>query len=71
MTDENIVDLIGMAEILKVSVDTVRRKANAGDIPGVRVGNRWRFKPSEVWAALAKESDPWVRSAGSRARRRQ
>lgn len=67
--EDGIVDLIGMAAFLNVSVDTVRRKANAGQIPGVKVGNLWRFKPSEVWAALGVKSDPWARSAGAKARR--
>ena len=69
MTEEKIVDLRGMAEILSVSVDTVRRKANAGEIPGVKIGNLWRFKPTEVWAALSVKSDPWARSARAKARR--
>ena len=63
---EHAVDLIGLAEILHVSVDTVRTKANAGKIPGFKVGRMWRFMPSVVVAHLAIVADPWARSAGSK-----
>ena len=63
---EHAVDLIGLAEILHVSVDTVRTKANAGDLPGFKVGRMWRFLPSVVIAHLSITADPWQRSAGSK-----
>ena len=65
---EHAVDLIGLAEILHVSVDTVRAKANAGDIPGFKVGRMWRFMPSVVIAHLSVTADPWQRSSGSQRR---
>ena len=65
---EHAVDLIGLAEILHVSVDTVRTKANAGELPGFKVGRMWRFMPSVVVAHLSVAADPWQRSAGSQRR---
>jgi len=47
-----------VAEWLGLSVETVYRKARAGEIPALRVGRRWRFVRGalERWAA---GEEPW------------
>ena len=58
---EDAVTVRELATILGVHEQTVYTKANSNVIPGFRVGRAWRFFPSEVRAALAAGSDPWVR----------
>lgn len=64
---ESAVGIQGLASLLAISQDTVRRLARSGGIPSFRVGTAWRFIPSEVIAHLARDTDPWVRSTRSRA----
>lgn len=67
-----ITPLIGskrMAELLEVSPDTIRRLAETGEIPAVRVGRFWRFDADEVVTHLktrAERRDPWARPAAAR-----
>lgn len=37
---------------LRIHPKTVKRLASMGSLPGFRIGNRWRFRPSELdaWA---------------------
>lgn len=67
---EEIVDLEGMAEVLHVSVATVRRKAEEGSIPGMKIGSLWRFSPTRVIERLSEPVDVMTRSAGARNARR-
>lgn len=69
MNDEPYLTAPEVGEMLRVSADTVRRRATAGEIPGVRIGRQWRFLGSEVkehLRLLASARDPWARSAASR-----
>ena len=68
---ENAVDVVAVAEMLKLSTDTIYRKAKSGDIPGFKIGGRWRFFPSVVRHKLTEERDPWAYSPQSRAARRR
>ena len=43
------------ARFLRIHPVTAKRLARAGILPGFRIGNRWRFRPSEL--------DLWARSA--------
>lgn len=43
-----------LAEALSVSRRTVYRLVQAGEIPGYRVANVWRFDLAEVKAALRR-----------------
>ena len=45
------------ARFLHVHQGTVKRLARSGILPAFRIGNRWRFRPSEL--------DAWARSAVS------
>jgi excisionase family DNA binding protein len=40
------------AVFLRIHPKTVKRLASMGNLPGFRIGNRWRFRPSELdaWA---------------------
>ena len=40
------------AELLQTAPETVRRLADAGDLPGRRIGDEWRFLRSAVLAWL-------------------
>jgi excisionase family DNA binding protein len=59
-----------IALLLKTSKDKVYAMANAGEIPGFRVGRSWRFFPSKVKAHLEAPKDRWSQSARSRGRKR-
>jgi excisionase family DNA binding protein len=39
---------------LRIHPATVKRLAREGKLPGFRIGNRWRFRPSEL--------DAWARA---------
>lgn len=71
IADEAAVGIVSIAELLDVSVDTAYRKAKLGEIPGFKVGNRWRFFPSQVREFVSKPADPWAYSPQSRAARRR
>lgn len=37
-----------VAEVLNVNPRTVNRMIDRGELPAVKVGNRWRIKPEDV-----------------------
>ncbi len=47
-----------VARWLKVAPQTVVRMARRGDLPGRRVGNRWRFLKAEIERWLNTEARP-------------
>ena len=49
---EPVWDCHEAARFLRVHPATVKRLTREGKLPGFRIGNRWRFRPSEldVWA---------------------
>lgn len=52
MVEKEIMRAADLAEYLGFSKNWIYRKAEAGEIPGVKMGNRWRFKRSVI--------DEWV-----------
>lgn len=46
------------AEYLKCSVETLKRRAAAGEIPAAKTGREWRF--------LLDELEAWLRAGGDR-----
>ena len=52
---EPVWDCEEAAQFLRIHPATVKRLARSGRLPGFRVGNRWRFRPSEL--------DDWARNA--------
>jgi len=41
-----------MAAILRVSGNTIRRRATARDIPSIKIGSSFRFEPEKVIRVL-------------------
>lgn len=41
-----------VAEVLRVSPDTIRRRAKRGLIPAVKIGDAWRFELDRVVRVL-------------------
>jgi excisionase family DNA binding protein len=54
------------ARFLRIHPVTVKRLARACILPGFRIGNRWRFRPSELdlWARSAVLSQHSLRRSG-------
>ena len=46
------------AGYLQLSVETVKRKARAGDLPAAKAGRQWRFRREDL--------DAWLASGGDR-----
>lgn len=74
MTRETLepwVDSQAVADHIGKSVYTVRRRAQAGEFPGIKDGREWMFQLSAIDAHLnSKIVDPWAQSPRSRGRRR-
>jgi len=51
---EPLIDARQAAKILNVSATKVKRMAQAGEMPAIRIGNRWKFRAS--WL------DKWLNS---------
>jgi excisionase family DNA binding protein len=49
---EPVWDCLEAASFLRIHPATVKRLAREGKLPGFRIGNRWRFRHSELdaWA---------------------
>ena len=45
-----------LAHLLSLQPETIVRKARAGEIPAVRVGNRYRFRQEEISAWLDEQA---------------
>lgn len=54
MPCEPLIDASAAARLLSVSAKMVKRMAARGEIPALRIGNRWKFRASEL--------DEWVHS---------
>jgi excisionase family DNA binding protein len=52
---EPVWDCREAARFLRIHPTTVKRLAREEKLPAFRIGNRWRFRPSEL--------DAWARSA--------
>ena len=50
--DGRLADPPQMAQLLQLSVGWVSTQRKAGRIPAVKLGNRWRYEPARVLAAL-------------------
>jgi excisionase family DNA binding protein len=56
MTETELLTCEETAERLRVSVETVRNLANAGELPGSKIGRAWRFPKAEIDALLRCQS---------------
>ena len=52
---EPVWDCNQAARFLRLHPKTVKRMAQAGEIPGCRLGRRWFFRPSELDALLRSD----------------
>ncbi len=57
--DKEILDVAGAARVLGVSTGVVYSMAQAGKIPGTKVGREWRFSRQNLinWVANGSEAD--------------
>jgi len=46
--EDDVIDAVAVAKLLKIHPVTVRLKAAAGEIPGRQIGNRWRFSRTRL-----------------------
>ncbi len=49
---EPLLDLKHAAQLLQLHPDTLKKKAQRGEVPGVKIGRSWRFRASGL--------DSWV-----------
>ncbi len=54
MACEPLIDSTAAAKLLNCSPKTVKRMAARGEVPALQVGNRWKFRTSEL--------DEWIHS---------
>jgi len=71
-TEEPWVTLKDIADHLSIHPQTAWAKAKRGDIPGHRIDGKgpWKFKKSEVDAAMRESSESFAQSAQSLGRKR-
>lgn len=62
LIDDAVLTLDEVATLLKLSVDAVRVRAEASDLPGRRFGDEWRFTRAAVIYWLASGEPPPKRS---------
>jgi excisionase family DNA binding protein len=51
---EPVWEIADAADFLHLHPKTIYRMVRAGELPGAQIGNRWRFRPSDL--------DAWLRS---------
>jgi excisionase family DNA binding protein len=56
LREQPVLTLEELAELLRVPLERAAKQAQAGEIPGRRVGGEWRFSRTAVLAWLAGES---------------
>lgn len=52
---EPLTDAEQIARLLGCSAKTVKRMAARGTLPALRIGNRWRFRPSAVDEVIRRQ----------------
>ena len=51
---DDILDANEVAKLLKLNEQTVKRLANRGEIPGFKIGGRWRFRREAIEEYIRK-----------------
>ena len=54
MACEPLIDATAAGRLLNCCPQTVKRMAERGEIPALRIGNRWKFRAAEL--------DVWMRN---------
>ena len=52
---DNLITVNEVAAYLRVNPMTVYRMANRGELPGIKVGDLWRFKERDIAAWLEQQ----------------
>lgn len=52
IVSDDILDADGVAEMLKLNPQTVKRLANKGELPGFKIGGKWRFRKADIEAHI-------------------
>lgn len=63
ITPRQVLTVEGVAELLGLNPETVRRLLNKGELPGKRIGRRWYVRRVELEAMLTAERDPDIDSS--------
>ena len=53
VTADDVLTLAEVGQLLKLTVDAVRARAEVGDLPGRRFGDEWRFARTAIMSWLA------------------
>lgn len=51
---DDILDADDVAKLLKLNEQTVKRLANRGELPGFKIGGRWRFRREAIEEYIRK-----------------
>ncbi len=51
---DDILDADEVAKLLKLNEQTVKRLANRGELPGFKIGGRWRFRREAIEEYIRK-----------------
>lgn len=54
----NILDAGEVAKLLKLNEQTVKRLANRGELPGFKLGGRWRFRREALEESIKRLEQP-------------
>jgi excisionase family DNA binding protein len=54
--EHQLLSLPALAEVLKLPADWLKREADAGEIPHLKIGHRYRFNRTAVETALARRA---------------
>ncbi len=55
MQDDEILDARQVAVKLKLNYHTVIDKSNEGELPGFKVGKKWRYRSSDIEAYIQRK----------------
>ena len=54
----NILDAGEVAKLFKLNEQTVKRLANRGELPGFKLGGRWRFRREALEESIKRLEQP-------------
>jgi len=61
-----LMETADLAALLGVPLGTVKRMAREGEIPGIRLGGRWRFSPEAVLQQIERRAGSTYRASVKR-----
>jgi len=57
---DDILDADEVAKLLRLNEQTVKRLANRGELPGFKVGGRWRFKRQDIGDYIEEQKRRYI-----------